>query len=241
MKTVSTALFFSLLFSVLAAAVPAGADNMSSSSYEVQFGNFNITSGTKTSASYQVTDTVGQTAPGQYGETGYVVKAGFQYMYTLGQFSFIISDILINLGELTPSAFSTGSTVLTVSAKGAGGYTVSAYESYPLRLNTGSASIPDTTCDSGCTEVVATTWTDASNDGLGYNMSGNDIPAAFVNTSYFKQFADFSSDEPAQTIMSSSAAGTNRQATVTFKATVNGTQAAGDYSNHIVFIATPGY
>ncbi len=219
----------------------SSAENMNSDSYQIQFGNFNITSGKKSSGSYTVTDTVGQTAPGQFGQNGFVVKSGFQYIYTIGTFAFSISNTLIDLGELTPGSFSTGSTVLTVSAKGAGGYTVTAYENAPLTRSTGGATIPDTTCDSGCNQATATLWTNPTNVGFGYNMSGNDIPAAFINASYFKQFADYSSNEPPQVVMSSPSVGKNRQATVTFKATIGGNQTAGTYENKIVFIATPGY
>lgn len=217
------------------------ADNMNSDSYTLQFGNFNITSGSKTSGSYKITDTVGQTAPGQYGENGFVVKSGFQYIYTIGTFGFSLSNTIIDLGILTPGSFSTGTTVLTVSAKGAGGYNVIAYENNPLTHPPSLETIPDTSCDSGCTEAIATLWTDPTNDGFGYNMSGNDIPTEFINTSYFKQFADFSSDEPGQVVMSSTDVQTNRQATVTMKATVDGNQPAGTYENAITFIAIPGY
>lgn len=231
------------IFLLLFLCFPTGsrADNMSSDSYQIQFGNFNITSGKKSSGSYTVTDTVGQTAPGQFGQNGFVVKSGFQYIYTIGTFAFSISNTLIDLGELTPGSFSTGTTMLTVSAKGAGGYTVTAYENAPLTRLSAGATIPDTTCDSGCDQTTATLWTNPSNVGFGYNMSGNDIPVAFVNTSYFKQFADYSNDEPPQVVMSSPAVGKNRQATVTFKATVGGNQPAGTYENKIIFIATPGY
>ncbi len=58
-----------------------GADNMSSSSYYLQFGTLNMTSGTKTSGSYKATDTVGQTGPGLYTGGSQNVKSGFQYIY----------------------------------------------------------------------------------------------------------------------------------------------------------------
>lgn len=66
---------------LLTCAKTVSADNMSSDSYYLQFGTFNMTSGTKTSGSYQVTDTVGQTGPGFYGGSGQDVKSGFQYIY----------------------------------------------------------------------------------------------------------------------------------------------------------------
>jgi hypothetical protein len=72
-------------------------------------------------------------------------------------------------------------------------------------------------------------------------MSGSDIPADFVNTNYFRQFADASAPETMQIVMSSPSVALNKTATVTYKAGVIGNQAAGNYETNIVFIAVPGY
>jgi len=221
---------------------PLVSANMSSDSYEIQYGNVNMTSGEKSKeGAYKVTDTVGQTAPGEYSKNGYVVKSGFQYIYTIGAFGFSLSTTTINLGMLSDQAFSDGSVTMTVSTRG-GGYIVRAYESYPLRHSSGNTSIPDTTCDSGnCTEATADVWTDPGNEGFGYTLSGSDIPAAFVNTTYFKQFADGASSEQPQTVMSSSSYVKDRQATMTVRAAAAGSRAAGNYENSLIFIATPNY
>lgn len=204
-------------------------------------GNFNITSGFKSSASYNLTDTVGQTAAEFFSSSGYYVKAGFQYIYTLFDFSFSISSLAVNLGTLTPNTFSTGSHTLTVSAPGQG-YSVTAYEVAPLTRLGGSDVIPDTTCDSGpCTESSATVWTNPGNNGFGYNSSGNDVASDFIDTTYFRPFPDFSLSEPPATVMLSSQAGTNRLATITYKVSPSGSQAGGNYATQIVYIATPVY
>jgi hypothetical protein len=80
------------------------AQTFDSSSYHIDWGNFNMTSGKKTSATYTLTDTVGQNAPGKFTNTGFVVKSGFQYIYdSLEKFSFSISDIDLPFGTLTPN------------------------------------------------------------------------------------------------------------------------------------------
>lgn len=201
-----------------------------------------MTAGKKTSGTYTVTDTAGETAVGQYSSSGYLVRSGFQYIYTIGRFTFSITNTIVDLGTLTPGTFQTGSSTLSVSAKGAGGYTVTAHESYPLKIPSAGTTIPDTTCDSGtCTEGTAAVWTNPVKPGFGYNISGNDVPAAFVDATYFKQFANYSTNEPPQIVMSNPATVKNRQATVTYKAAVLGSQANGIYENHITYIATPGY
>ena len=220
---------------------PVNAVNMDSSSYRLQFTNLNMTSGSKSSANYNILDTIGQTAPGEYSSSGYYVKAGFPYIKTIIPFSFTISDLSIDFGVLVPGAFSSQTNTLTISAGGAGGYSVTAFENHPLKLQASSTTIADTTCNSSCSETTADVWTSTSSYGFGYNMSGNDVPAAFIDSSYFKQFADDSTSEAAQVVMSSNNVGTSRIATVTYKVNVSSTQAAGDYENMITFTATPGY
>lgn len=217
------------------------AETLLSPNYTIRMGNFNITSGLKSSASYNLTDTVGQTVAEYFSSTGYHVKAGFQYLYTLYDFSFSISSLAVNLGSLTPNAFTTGSHTLTVTAPGQG-YSVSAYETSKLTKSGSSDTIPDTTCDSGpCTETSATIWTTATNNGFGYNATGNDVSADFVSSSYFRPFPDASLSEAAATVMTTTAAGKNRLATITYKVSPSGSQAAGNYSTQIVYIATPVY
>ncbi len=243
MRRIAVVLIGTLLYWYVGILVPpqARAETLTSPNYILRQGNFNITSGTKTSASYNLTDTVGQTVAEYFSSAGYHVKAGFQYIYTLYNFSFSISSLAVSLGSLTPNTFTTGSHTLTVSAPGQG-YSVTAAEVNKLTKSGSSDTIPDTTCDSGsCTETSATVWSTATNNGFGYNLTGNDISTDFVSSSYFRPFPDLSAAESPATIMTTTAAGKNRIATVTYKVSPSGSQAAGKYSTQVVYIATPVY
>lgn len=228
----------SLLLLLLVSASPVLAETLESTSYRVRMGNFNMTGGAKGSASYSLTDTVGQTVAELFTSSGYSVKAGFQYIYTLYNFSFVISDLAISLGSLTPSTFATDTNTLTVSAPGQG-YSVTTQEIN--RLKSGSNYIPDTTCDSSCTESSAGVWTSTSSYGFGYNAAGDDVASDFIDGTYFRPFPDLSAAESPQTVMTTSAAGKNRAATITYQVNVDGNQAAGDYDTQIIYIATPVY
>jgi len=221
------------------------AERLESDSYVITFGNFNVTSGEKDSASYHVTDTVGQTAFGPYGEYGsstYFVGSGFQYIYQINTFSFQISKTLIPFGELIEDTHSTDSHTLTITTQGAGGYSVYAFEEHPLRQVGGLAEIANTTCDAGgCTHTSAAVWTNQSIAGFGYNMAGNDIPSGFIDNTYFKSFADNESAEEMQIVMSSSNVANERQATVTYKAGIGSSQDSGNYETAVVYVAVPGY
>lgn len=228
------------------------ADNLSSPNYRIQMGNFNITSGEKTGGGYSVTDTVGQNAPGQYGQIGepFRVFAGFQYLQALGKFSFRITSTAdetrpitwIDFGTLTPGTFANASFRLFISARGAGGYSVTAYQTNPLTNPQNGATIDSGDCDGGCSYETAAAWTSPANPGFGYRMSGTDVPSVFTsNPSYYKTFADISLDQPPQIVMSNAGVVKNHEATVTLQTAISGSQAAGTYENQLVFIATPGY
>ncbi len=240
-RLVTVCLVIGAWFLVIARPPLANAETLVSPNYKVRLGNFNMASGLKSSASYSLTDTVGQIAAEFFSSAGYHVKAGFQYIYTLYNFSFSISTLAIPLGSLTPNTFSTATNTLTVTAPGQG-YSVTAHEVGKLKKSGGSDTIPDTICDSGpCTETSATVWTTPTNNGFGYNVSGHDISSDFLSSSYFRPFPDVSLGESPATIMTTSAAGRNRVATVTYKVSPSASQAAGQYSTQIVYIATPVY
>lgn len=236
-------LFFLFFISCLYALMPSciNAINMSSDSYRIQWGNINIGGGRKTSSGYTITDTMGQVAPGLYSSTGYKVRAGFQYIYSIIPFSFTISDLTIDLGSLTPGTTATDTNQLTVSAGGAGGYQVLAFEDHPLRSE-GGIDIPDTTCDTGaCDETNADPWTQNDKYGFGFNINGDDVPSDFEDTTYYRQFADDEAAETHQSVMVGTSVTESSQATVTYKGNVSATQATGEYETGIVYIAVPAY
>ncbi len=221
------------------------ADRFDSASYSIQFGNFNITAGEKESASYSVTDTVGQTGAGPYGSIGsgnYFVGGGFQYIYPLRDFEFSISSVTIDLGTLLTGSHSSRSHSLTVTTRGAGGYTVYARADHGLRRTGGSYIIPHTTCDAGdCTISHATAWTNQNVAGFGYTMTGQDIPTDFINATYFRPFADKSVSQAKQVVMGSTALALGHTATITYKAGISGTAEAGTYGTVVEFVAVPAY
>lgn len=238
MRYILALLLLTSAFSLLPS--PVRAETLLSPSYKIRLGNFNMTSGFKSSASYNLTDTVGQIAAEFFSSSGYHVKAGFQYIYALYNFSFSISSLAINLGTQSPNAFTTATNTLTVSTPGQG-YSVTTYEINKLKNSTGN-TIPDTTCDSGtCTETAAGVWTTATNNGFGYNATGNDVATDFVSSTYYRPFPDFSLSEAPATVMTTSLSGRNRIATITYKLSQPGSQAAGIYTTEIIYIATPVY
>ena len=214
---------------------------ITSPNYIIQMPNFNSGAGIPSSAGYKLDTTIGQTAPGLYSSTGYLVRSGFQYIHSIIPFSFSMSNFLINFGTLMPGTPVTRTSTLMVSAGGAGGYRVTAREAGYLQTSTGK-TIPDSTCDAGtCSETAAAVWSLATTYGFGNNMSGNDVPSDFIDGTYFRQFANAALSEGDQSVMSSVNVGRDRTATITYKVNVSAVQAAGSYQNRILFTAIPSF
>ena len=106
---------------------------MDSSRFKMESANIEIAGGNKSSTSYKLADTVGQLAAGQYSSTGYVVKAGFQYLHSIIPFRFLFPTSISAFGTLVPGTPSTATTNLTVYFGGAGQYQVTAIEEGPLK------------------------------------------------------------------------------------------------------------
>jgi hypothetical protein len=226
-------LFISLYLLLLA---PTRAENLSSPSYQIQMGNLNMGAGYPTSNTYKMGLTGGQNAPGLFSSNGYKVMSGFWYIKTIIPFRFTLTNLDIDFGVLIPNNFATKFSILTVSNGGAGGYQVTAQENGLLTSSGGTATIPNTSCDNSCTVSSAQPWVNTANPGFGYNMSGTDIPVDFINSTYYRPF----STSPI-VVMSYNKVGRNRTATATYKINILPSQAAGDYSNYLIYIATPTY
>jgi len=240
-KTISLLIIISLLFFIIKSVF---AVNMQSPLFKIQYGEIGIAGGNKNSETYYLSDTVGQTAAGQFNSTGYIVKAGFQYLHLIIPFRFSISNTNINFGTLIANTPQTATTVLTVSFGAAGQYQVTAIEEGKLRTLNEANNIPDTQCDGGantCSESLAKPWTSSSAYGFGYNMTGNDVPTDFVDSTYFRPFPDRTESESPTIVMSSTNVGKNRQATMTFKVNISPIQPAGKYQTIINFVATPSF
>lgn len=220
------------------------AFTMSNANWIIDFGNLNMTSGKPTGTNYKVSNTVGQIAPGLYTGTNYTVRAGFQYVYSLIPFRFSISNLFIDFGTLSPTNPVTRTNTLTISVGTANGYSVKAYENHSLQTASGNL-IPDTTCDSGlCTDSIASAWSNTLTYGFGYrcdNISGTDCSTDFSTSTFYKQFSNDAYGESPAAVMTGSNVGRNKSVQVTYKVNISGTQAPGDYSNQIIYLAIPTF
>ena len=236
LKLIILFLCFCLLIS------PAFAQHFSSSDYIINWGNFNMTSGQKNSTNYQLTDTVGQNAPGLSEKNGIRVKAGFQYIYdTFTQLSFTIDKLNINFGTLVPGIGVTDTNLLTVTTPSGHGYQITAQENHPLWISP-SHYIPNTTCDLGnCTIITSAPWVANDKYGFGFNVTGIGATGYFSGPTYFRPFPSFSDNQAPAIIASENKPVKNREATITYRVIISAFQSAGDYQNYITYTLTPKY
>ena len=235
-----------ILFSLLLIkSNPAQAEQMRSDYYEIDMTTLNMTGGRKSGSGNVLTDTAGELAPGQYDSTGYIVKAGFQYIHSLIPFSFTISDLSIDFGSLTPGTPSTAENSLTVSAGSAGGWQVNAWENHEMRTRSDAAEIPDTQCNGNgetCTPEDAKIWDDNDKYGFGFRISGDDIDNAdWASDSHYRPFANNEDGDSPAIIMSSLEATKSAQAKLNYKINISTLQPAGEYQNYIMFSALPTF
>jgi hypothetical protein len=157
----------------------------------------------------------------------------------------------VNFGSPAANAFIDGCQELDIDTNAAGGYTVTVQESDQLTYS--GTPIPDGNCDGGCAEDTEAAWATNSNNGFGYCMddfTGDGSATADAGwgtngcgdgTTNFKIFAEKDVDSPDIETIMSSAGSTNDVSDIGYRLTVGGTQAAGVYTNNIIFVATPTY
>ena len=228
---------------------------MSNGSFRIEMGNLNSIAGESTGSKYNLNITSGENTPGLYSGTNYKVRAGFQYIPRGAPFSFSISHTLIDFGVLSPTNPVTRTTTLTISNSTAPSYQVSASENHQLIVNKTGAIIPDTTCDNGnCNQTRAGQWSNTLTYGFGFRCDGVSIISQGTksttcvegdnsfsnNPSFYKHFADTSKTEASQIIVKGGK-GKAQKATVSYKVNIPSSQATGNYTNAVTYVATPNF
>jgi len=167
-----------------------------------------------------------------------------------------ITSTAMPFGTINSDTHYFGCQVLDVDTNASDGYTTTVKQLD--ELDSGSAEIANGTCDGACTITTAAAWATAANNGFGYCM--DDIvgdPAVTADATgwatvnqcddaapFFKIFptnpGDAQTDTP-EAIMSSAAAESGDQANIGYKISIGAGQAAGTYTNTMVFVTTATY
>jgi hypothetical protein len=147
----------------------------------------------------------------------------------------------VPFGVLTLDTFRSASQKLTVSTNAVGGYAVTAIENERMsNLAAVPSYIPDTTCDTGCTQTSSTAWaTAASHPGLGYTVAVvSSTPTIAPTAPQYQHFPNITASEAPFQIMSNNAIASTHVVDVCYKISVDSTQPAGEYENQVTYTAT---
>jgi hypothetical protein len=181
---VSSSLVLAAVFTIITMLLlqVAGAQVMTSPSYQLQSDSINIGGGYSSSTNYVQESTVGEIATGPSDSTSFSLRAGYQQMQEVYLSLSAPTDVVMspNLGGLTGGT-SNGSTTVTVLTDSPAGYqmTIEAEGNPAMQLIGAVGSIADY---SPAGAVPDTTFTITATDSLfGFSPTGNDIDQDFQN------------------------------------------------------------
>lgn len=160
---------------------------------------------------------------------------GFCWLFP--SLSFTISPLSVSMALNDVNTFTdTDTNTLTVSTNGEFGYNVTAYAD-SLMTRIGSAT---TIANWTGTNAVPTTWTTtcigSGTCGFGYSTDDADL-TQFSST----KFAGFTTSTPGEVVATDTGRVTGDATVMTYRTSVNLSQAAGDYQTTIRYIVTPAF
>lgn len=220
-KKISSLIFCFFLFSesVLAS---------SSANYRIESDVIGIGGNSSGSASYNISDTLGQPVVGLGASTNYKVQDGFWHTVNFS-ISLAIDSQNLSLGTIMPGTPVSGQTTISVITDAWGGYDLLASQNHAMTHTDAVTTIADYSCSitSPCT------W---SGQGLGFTVNLGTSVEAKWGTSPNYNYASF---PLAQTVFHAKGGYVSGvdQTVVGYRLDVPTTQKSGQYSNIITYTA----
>ncbi|OGG18984.1 hypothetical protein A3D78_03065 [Candidatus Gottesmanbacteria bacterium RIFCSPHIGHO2_02_FULL_39_14] len=221
----------------------AGAQDMSSESYQLQGGNFNITSESGTSSPARLIDQIGQTSAQIFSAKGILLQSGFLNKASGSSLNFTVNPVIVNFDPLTAGEAVYKDIFIVVENGDFPGYSVLLSQNQPLTSQTGE-QIPDTVCDAlknkPCSVYKSNLWQEKLSYGLGYHVKSQNTPREFNKEYFFRPFSSLSKKELPVVFMQSVEKKIKNSAVVTLKLHLSPQQAISIYQNELIFTAIPG-
>lgn len=240
-------LFILTTYYILLNAVPkVQAQTMSNDNYIIKMQNLNTFSGVTTGDDYKLRSTTGGFNPTSSEGVNFKVRTGFESLAATAPFSISLSSNLVDFGVLNPTNPIIRTIDLRINSLTAYGYSVLIFENEPLTTISENSKefIPDTTCDNGqCSTENTSEWNNALTYGFGYrcdNLAGTDCDISFARPNYYRHFPDLANNDDLVSIMAG-VGSNNKEARISYKVNISGTQAQDTYSNIVTYIAVPNF
>jgi hypothetical protein len=226
---------FALSFFLL--ALPAFAQNFSNNNYTIEIHDIDTPSDSEIIAPRKM-----QTVPDKKVRQE-TITSGIESIAQTSPLSFFHSASIIDFGILNPGNPVIRTLNLSVLSDSID-YQVIGFQNRALTGATIKDILPDTTCDGGnCDETTDAEWNNNLTYGFGYrceNLTEN-ICNFFTKGNYYKQFADLSNREIAQTILTGRKQKALQDAQIIFKMNSSGAQKSESYTNTVTLIAVPNF
>lgn len=221
MKLLLTFIIIGLALNPLVDRNQAQAQVMSSANYKIFVDSINGGGSLGTSASYKLTDTIGEVGVTEdVSSTNYRIKAGFEAIGPDQILTVNLSTTLVAIGVLSPNNVVSADEIITITTNG-NGYTTTIASDGNLRASNGSDinNVSDGTVTAGSEEFGIRT----SGTGGQFNSTDTSVTAT------------------AKTIISRTTAVSGDATTVTFKASVDTNSSFNNYSNVVTFSTTGNF
>jgi hypothetical protein len=201
---------FAAILALIMAAIPVNVfAAMSSTNYYIYADSVETGGGLSTGGVYSLEGSLGESPSDFSTSSAYEIRAGYQYMER-GYLSIIVATPSLNLGTLSTSSVSSASTDVTVSTDSATGYNMS--------ISAVSGSVITAVGDGAVS---------AGSEEYGFSASGSD-------SQIVGDVAVAASTLVAATSTPTGGGVTN----MTFKASINGSTASGNYSQTVTVSAS---
>lgn len=222
------------------------AQTMSNNDYIIKMEGFNTSSSVAESNDFKINSSVGGLSPITSEGVNYKIKTGFESSTPPLPFSISLSSDIIDFGILTPTNPVIRTVNLAINSPSVYGYSVIVFENQALTTLPPASKIliPDTTCDNGrCDAQNAAEWINTLTYGFGYrcdNITGADCDIGFKGVNFYKHFPNVENNDSLQSTMAGFGS-KKKEARISYKVNISGTQAEGIYNNIITFIAVPNF
>lgn len=206
-----------------------------SGSYKVKTPTLDESGPSKTSGSFRLGDSVGQTFQGKSTSLSYNIYAGFQY-YGEALLTISIScGSAVNIPAVNPGTPQSAADTCTVNTNSTSGYTLYTWEDNdPTRTSPPTQTIPAVSLG---TYNAPAPWVNGASQGLGFSLSGTTVEAKWWSGSNFSSFV---TAPAAANTYSSPLPGATTSVYVTYKFDAPVTKPSGTYRNQVFYYVTGG-
>jgi hypothetical protein len=206
-----------------------------SGSYKVKTPTLDESGPGKSSPSYGLGDSLGQTFQGKASSASYNIYAGFQYYGNALLTLSVSCSAAVSIPAVNPGTPQSANDTCTITTNSTSGYTLYTWQDGdPTRTSPPLETIPAAGLGSYAAPVP---WVDGTSQGLGFSLSGPTVEAKWASGA---NFASFAAAPAAANTYSSPLSGGTTDVNLTYQFDAPITKPSGTYQNRVFYFVTGG-